>query len=59
MWKVNIIAIMEYTATSSEETKSKLVYKVRCALILYYFVLEYIHDSGTDLLSIVSPRMLK
>lgn len=43
---------------SVEETKGKSVYMAGCAIILHYFVLEYIPDYGTDSISVVSPRML-
>lgn len=41
------------------ESKGKLVFMQGCALILYYFVVEHIPASEIDLVSVVSPRMLK
>lgn len=41
------------------ELKSKSVYMAGCALILHYFVVEHIPAFRTDLISVVSPRMLK
>lgn len=41
------------------ESKSKAVCVVACALILHYFVIEHIPASGVNLISVLSPIMLK
>lgn len=46
-------------AIKSGESQSKAVYLEGCVLLLHYFVLEHIPNCGTELISVVSPRMLK
>lgn len=47
-------------AMKSLEGESKgNVYTEGCPLLLHYFALEHIPDCGKDLVSVVSPRMLK
>lgn len=41
-----------------EKTKSSLMYRVACAMILHVFFIEHI-SYGMDLISIASPRMFK
>lgn len=57
--KRNLLAIREVMAASGEEAKGELVFMARCARIHHIFVVEHIPASGTDLISVVSPKMLK
>lgn len=42
-----------------EESRGKYVYMQGCTLILHYFALEHILAPEIDLISVVTPRMLK